>query len=156
MIDPDFTIIDALERDLRVDEGERPYVYDDATGKPITKGTTVVGYPTIGVGRVINNMNGVSKDEISLMLTNDCTRVLQWCISSLAWFPKLSDVRKRAVANMVFQLGIRNFLGFRFFLECMARHDYERAYDHGKDSDWYRKTPRRAEKCLERIKSGLE
>lgn len=36
---------------LESDESFVPYVYDDATGEPITKGSVVQGFPTIGYGQ---------------------------------------------------------------------------------------------------------
>ena len=47
--------VSAMVEQLIPEESERYFVYDDATGKTILKGSTVVGNPTIGIGR---NLSG--------------------------------------------------------------------------------------------------
>jgi len=43
-------------------EGIRLFVYDDATGKPITAGSICQGNPTIGIGRELSK-TGISESE---------------------------------------------------------------------------------------------
>ena len=43
---------------LKRHEGVRLAVYDDATGKPVHAGDTLVGHPTIGVGRLLTDARG--------------------------------------------------------------------------------------------------
>ena len=46
---------------LTADEGLRLKVYDDHNGEPIKKGSKVEGYPTVGIGRELQNF-GLSND----------------------------------------------------------------------------------------------
>lgn len=146
-------LIGSIILDLHFDEGKVAYVYDDATKEPIRKGSYVRGNPTIGVGRNLAD-NPLSDDEIAYLLNNDIARILIWCNTALSWFGGLDDVRKRAIINMVFQLGISHFLRFRFFMEAMQRKDYEQAFGHGKNSLWYEQTPIRAARILQMIRTG--
>ena len=41
-------------KDLLATEGNQLYVYDDKTGKPVTSYESAVGYPTIGLGLLID------------------------------------------------------------------------------------------------------
>jgi len=44
--------LERTKKQLTRHEGLRLAVYDDATGKPLEQGDTIVGHPTVGVGRL--------------------------------------------------------------------------------------------------------
>jgi lysozyme len=54
-----------------------------------------------------------------------------------------ADVQ-RALANMVYQLGVRGLLGFRNMLSALRAGDRLAAADHCLDSEYARQTPERA------------
>jgi hypothetical protein len=57
---------------ISLHEGVKYRVYDDANGKEIKAGDTLVGHPTIGVGRnVASDGLGLTIDEINFILVND-------------------------------------------------------------------------------------
>jgi len=61
---------------ISLHEGVRYRVYDDANGKEVKAGDTLVGHPTIGVGRnVAADGIGITREEINFMLINDINRV---------------------------------------------------------------------------------
>ena len=61
MPDPNEKLIDLIS----LHEGVKYRVYDDANGKEIKAGDTLVGHPTIGVGRnVASDGPGITKDEM--------------------------------------------------------------------------------------------
>ena len=70
------------------------------------------GKITIGYGRNIEDM-GISEDEAEYMLSNDIQLCVTWLDKEYPWFKKLSDTRQRALINMLFNLGIPRFTGFR-------------------------------------------
>ena len=55
---------------IKPNEGLRLQVYDDATGKPIQRGSMVVGNPTIGIGTLIAAPGGITEAEATLLLSN--------------------------------------------------------------------------------------
>jgi lysozyme len=59
-----------LRAELCNDEKLRLVVYDDATGKPLRKGMTLEGHPTIGYGRALD-VNGISVRMANAMLDED-------------------------------------------------------------------------------------
>lgn len=142
-----------LINDLRNDEGTRLQAYDDATGDVITPGYTLKGHPTIGTGRALDT-HGISREENDYMLTADAHEALTFCDKTFPWFKNLDDVRKRALANMAFQMGNR-LLGFHDFLHYVSIGNWQAAYGAGKESSWFRQTPERAERVLHKILSGV-
>ena len=63
---------------LILHEGMKLKVYDDANGKEIRAGDTLVGHPTIGVGRnVAGDGLGITEEEAKILLSNDVDRVLR-------------------------------------------------------------------------------
>lgn len=139
------TILNALMSDLNTLEGNEVFVYDDATGKPIGPGSTLIGHPTIGVGRALDT-HGLSNSEINILLAHDCNRIISWCQSNLSWFSVLSDTRQRVICNMVFQIGETGFSCFRHLYDAIARQDWPGARAAMLDSIWAQKeTPSRAQ-----------
>ncbi len=139
-----------LKADLIKDEGIRYTVYDDATGKRIVPGYSVIGHPTIGVGRCMD-LNGLSGIEIDYLLSNDIDSTIDYC-NSYFWFKKLSETRQLAMANMMFQLGPQKFSGFQKFISCMSIEDWKGAHDAGLDSVWAKQqTPDRATRLMTTI-----
>ncbi|MCD8492154.1 MAG: hypothetical protein LRY51_09745 [Geovibrio sp.] len=73
------------------------------------------GKLTLGYGRNIEE-NGISDEEAVLLLKNDLTaseRELSLCF---LWFEKLNEVRREALINMVFNMGISRLKGFKKML----------------------------------------
>ena len=63
---------------LVLHEGMRLKVYDDANGNEIRAGDTLVGHPTIGVGRnIAGDGLGITEEEAKMLLSNDVDRVLK-------------------------------------------------------------------------------
>ena len=127
---------DELRRDLMRHEGCVLHAYPDSKG-----------YLTIGIGRLIDKRRGggISQQEAEYLFDNDVERVLTALNQQLEWFHRMPDRKKRALANMAFQMGINGLLGFRRMLAAVRRGDWTRARAEALDSDWARKdTARRA------------
>lgn len=142
-----------LSRYLEEKEGRRYFVYDDATGKTLVAGMTLIGNPTIGVGRCLNK-KGISDHEADIFLANDCLYFVE-CANKYSWFLILDKYRQVAICSMIFQLGEKGFSEFHDMIIAMENCDYPNAYKNGKDSVWYHKFPVRAEETLHIILSGV-
>lgn len=142
-----------LFADLNADEGNRLIVYDDATGMPICKGSTLKGNPTIGRGRNLWG-SGISPAESDALLKNDISETLGWCSRFLPWFADLTDMRKRAVANMVFNMGGKTFLTFTKFIGDIKSGDFGGAAAEIMDSDAARENPVRYKRLYQRMLAG--
>jgi lysozyme len=109
-----------LFRDMaRHDEGARLLVYDDATGKTIGPGTTVIGNPTIGIGRNVGPGGpGLRDVEMNLMLVNDAAHYSEQA-GVFDWFHDLDEIRATVVVTMIFNMGFRNFCTFKNTIDIL-------------------------------------
>jgi len=130
---------------LRKHEGVMPRAYQCSEG-----------FWTIGVGRNINPENGLglSEDEIDLLLTNDLARCETEAYDNFQWFANLDAPRQDGILNMIFNLGIPRFKGFKKAIAAMEEKDYETAQTEFMDSRWSRQVGQRAVEVCELIRSG--
>lgn len=114
------------------------------------------GVWTIGVGRNINPENGLglSDDEIDLLLTNDLSRCESEAYDNFQWFADLDEARQDGILNMIFNLGISRFKGFKKAIAAMEEKDYETAHTEFMDSKWSRQVGQRAIEVTNMIRSG--
>jgi len=145
---------DALVAELRRDEGERFVVYDDANGKPIVPGYTVIGHPTIGVGRALDVCPLTPRESLDLLNSsidaklNDLDKALPWAIS-------LDDVRYRVLVNMTFNMGIAGLLKFQNTLALIQTGKYPEAAAAMLDSKWAVQVGARATRLAEMMRTGV-
>ena len=111
---------------------------------------------TIGVGRNIDPAGGLglSDSEIDFLLANDVARVNKELIISFPWFAELDEVRKDAMINICFQLGLPRLKKFKMSLAHMKNGDYNLAADEFLMTNWANQTPARAKDITDMIRSG--
>lgn len=136
--------LDALRVQLREHEGWEREPYQDS-----------VGVWTIGCGRNLE-ANPLTDDEIRYLLDNDIRRTLRACVEHLPWFEGLDEVRKRAVLDLAFNMGVRGLLTFRVACAALARRDYEAAADALVNSKWYRQVGRRGPRVVGMVRHGRD
>jgi lysozyme len=131
-----------LREQLIRHEGIRLRAYVDTVGKV-----------TIGVGRNISD-NGITYDEALLLLDHDIDSHVEDLVTALPWVSRLDPVRFRAMADLVFNMGIMRLLGFVHTLAAMERGDYETAANGLLESKYARQVGRRAETVAQMIRVG--
>lgn len=141
-----------LRIQLAKHEGNRPFVYDDATGKAIGEGSFVRGLPTIGCGRNLYG-KGLSEDEIRYLLDNDITDVAAQA-HKYPWFSKLDAVRQNAVSELIFNLGATKFAGFKKFIGFMGEERFTHAAAELLNSLWAQQVKSRAQTIANMIQTG--
>ena len=136
---------DRLLQQLRRDEGEVLSAYQDH-----------LGFWTIGVGRLIDQRKGggITAEEAAYLLNNDVQKVDQALRSALPWFSALDEVRRCALINMGFQLGIAGLLEFKQTLACVRDGRYAEAETQAMRSKWAQQTPARARRVTRQLASG--
>lgn len=114
--------LSALDRQLHANEGWRPYLYDDATGKRITQGCTVIGHPTIGFGF---NLDAIELPENvgDLWFETIRTNRINEIFNALPWTQRLGIGPLRAVIDIGYNAGVRGLLGFHKMLDALQRGD---------------------------------
>ena len=122
-------------------EGEELQLYKDS-----------VGIWTIGVGHNIQE-RGISKAVSRHMLKEDIQDVVDDC-RTLSYWHDLDSVRQLVIADMVFNLGLSRFLGFKNLQASLAQGDWQLSAFNMKDSKWYKQVGRRAEKLEAAMVTG--
>ncbi len=131
-----------LMEQLRIDEGTRDKPYVDTVGKL-----------TIGVGRNLTDV-GLSDGEIACLLRNDIAAATEAATKNFEWFTTLSEVRQEVVVNMLFNLGLPRFSGFKKCIAAIAAADYKEASVQMLDSRWARQVGVRAVRLANAMGTG--
>ena len=144
-----------LTRMLSDHEGVKLKVYDDATGEELIAGDTLVGHPTIGVGRNIAKYGlGISVEESNYLLLNDIERVKK----EIKGFPisHLNEARMAVIIDMAFNMGITRFNDIKWpkFFNAVRNADWETATTEMLDSNWATQTKRRAVRLSKMMHEG--
>jgi len=100
------------------------------------------GKCTIGVGRNLTD-TGISTEEAMFLLANDIERVTNEA-KTFPWFDQLSEPRKVAILDMLFNLGLTKFCGFKKMIKAIEVQDFDTAANEMLDSDWAREVSDRA------------
>ena len=115
-----------------------------------------LGLETIGVGRCIAEGSlGLSDDEIDYLLDNDIVRCIKELTRSLPWFSSLDEVRKEALIDLCFNLGLTRLLGFKKALAAIEVSDWDTAKVELLDSRWANQVGNRAQEISEMIRTGV-
>ena len=139
---------------LKRHEGLRLYVYDDATGREIRKGSRVQGHPTIGVGRLLTSARGLSTIEIEMLLENDIEVVVDELNRNIPWWNDLNEARQAVMVNLCFNLGWPRLSLFENMLDAAEKGNWDRAADELMDSKWFSQVGLRGLELVEQLRSG--
>lgn len=135
-----------LEKQLRADEDEVLYAYQDH-----------LGFWTIGIGRLIDKRKGggISKAESAYLFANDVAAKTAEVRRALPWFDQLSEPRQGVLLNMAFQMGVAGLLEFKNTLAMIEGGHYEAAADGMLNSKWAKEqTPARAKRLSDQMRTG--
>lgn len=138
-------MLEQLTEQLRRDEGEVRYAYQDH-----------LGFWTIGVGRLIDKRRGggLSKEEVTYLLKNDINIRHAELQQRITWFHNLDEARQGVLLNMAFQMGVEGLLNFKITLKCIESGKYEEAADNMAQSLWAKQTPVRANRLIKQMITG--
>jgi lysozyme len=139
-----------LLQDLQRDEDFRNRLYDDSNGQPLTKGSAIYGYPTIGFGCRADLPMPREVAELWLKLAAE----ERWLalLKQLPWLSTEPDNVQRALGNLVYNAGVQGVMGFTKMLSALQSGDYETAALELKDSTMARQRPDRAERLSQLIR----
>ena len=142
-----------LKDRLKHNEG----VVKNASGRHIVY-IDSLGKETIGYGRLLSR--GLSEDEAEYLLRNDIKDSAFDLKRNLPWIESIGKVRYEAIVELVFNIGINNFIGTRMkrgftnTISALKAGDWNRAADEMLDSRWARQVGNRAVQLSEVVRSG--
>lgn len=119
-------MITNLADQLRRDEAEKQFAYDDADGSTLLKGSVLKGNLSIGVGRNLS-AKGISKKEQDFLLANDIDEATVALEANFPWTTSLEPIRKGALLNLTFNMGIHDLTKFQTFMGLMEQGQYAEA-----------------------------
>lgn len=140
---------------IREHEGNRLFVYDDATGLPIVPGSTVIGYPTIGRGRNLAT-RGIAPKEADFLELSDIANAEEYArayVGEAVW-AELNDPRRAALLDMAHQLGPGGLGKFRRLREAIACGNWPGAKAELLNSLYAKQAPGRAARIAEMLLTG--
>lgn len=123
--------MDTLINRIKKHEGFRVKPYRCSAGKL-----------TVGYGRNLDD-KGISAEEAELMLLHDVNESSD-AASQFTWFRRLDNVRQGVIIEMIFNLGLPRFLGFKKMIQALRDEDYQEASIQMMDSKWARQVKGRA------------
>jgi len=131
-----------LTEQLTRHEGMRLKPYVDTVGKL-----------TIGVGRNLDDI-GITEDEALMLLKRDMHIARDELLFTFPAFNSLQDARLDCLINMVFNMGISRFKGFKMMIAALVIHDYNEAAVQMLDSKWARQVGSRAKELSSQMRLG--
>jgi|TARA_R110002020_G_scaffold58495_6_gene160390 lysozyme len=142
--------IKSLEDLLSLHEGVRLKAYDDATGKTVKPGDTVLGNVTIGIGRNLIG-NGITTREMKALLKNDIIRARKRA-ERYKWFSAMNPPRQAVIVSLIFNMGnIDSFVRMR---AAIAVKDWETSAMELLDSKYSRDVGDRCLILSDMLRSG--
>lgn len=134
-----------LKQQLRDEEGEKLYAYQDH-----------LGFWTIGVGILIDRRKkgGLRKEESEFILNNRIKLQTAEVEKALPWSKDLDEPRKAVLVGMAFQMGLDGLLGFKNTLKMIERRQYKEAGAGMLNSLWAKQTPERAKRMAKQMETG--
>src|ERR1044072_1872150 len=134
-----------VEQQLRREEGEKLYAYQDH-----------LGYWTIGVGILIDKRKGggLRPEESDFILKNRIRLMRDEVLKHLPWASKLNEARQAVLIGMAFQMGVDGLLNFKNTLRMIETGQYSKAASNMLLSKWAEQTPARAHRMAAQIESG--
>lgn len=140
-----------LEQELRRDEGVRSEPYLDTQGH-LTVG---IGYNLDAHGLPDGVTLPLSGSEVSTLFNISVNEVVKGLDAHLPWWTTLDEVRKRVMANMVFNMGIYGVLGFKNTLADIRAGNYAAAAEGMRNSKWFKQVGQRAVRLTKAMESGV-
>lgn len=133
---------------LRRDEGLRLVPYRD------TRGNWTVGY-----GHKLDAHREpipyrIDQQQADQYLYSDAEEAIRDLSAELPWTGSLDPVRRAALENMTFQLGINGLLEFHRTLAMVQAGNYDGAGDAMLESAWAMETTERARRLSAQMKTG--
>lgn len=135
------------------EEGWREYVYDDYSGNPVTRGSQLIGFPTIGYGfRIDAGGEPMPKEVADLWRRIIVEKRIAELTARWQPFNRQPYEVKCALVEMAFQLGVSGLLKFGLMLGALERGDRATAAVNVVASRFGEQTPARAQRVADLIR----
>lgn len=109
---------------------------------------------TIGYGILVEpGMGGLYEEEAEYLLKSRFEKALTQA-QTLPWFKNIDQGRQEVVVEMIFNMGLYRFMGFKNMIAALQRQDYSQAAKDGLDSKWAKQVKGRADTLMKIMEKG--
>lgn len=133
----------ALRDQIIKDEGWKNNLYHDS-----------LGVATWGVG--FNVANGWTDEEINFSLDVRLKAHMAELFQALPWAEFLDEVRRNALINMAYNLGVPGLLKFQTLLGALQAQDWAKAKWSCLNSLWHSQVPARSSRIADEFLTGVK
>lgn len=131
---------DDLKKSIQKEEGLRLKAYRD-----------IFGNWTIGYGHLINEDFTITQEMADNLFNQDYA---QACSDYIKLNLSLDPVRRSVVIDLLFNLGYSRLLKFQKFIMALRNNDWDKAAYELKTSKYASQLPERANRNINKIKTG--
>ena len=144
-------MIEQLRKELAADEGCVKKIYLDH-----------LGYKSCAIGHLVkegepewrlNVGDPISDERIAELFAADIGWTMADCKQVFSEFDTLPREVKLVISNMMFNMGLTKFLGFKHFIAAVHNEAWERAAAEMEDSRWNEQVPARSNRLIKRMKA---
>lgn len=111
------------------------------------------GNITIGWGFNLTE-HGITQDLADRWRDEKIATAISECRRAFPWFDGIDPVRKVALADMAYNMGLTRLLTFKRTLAAMEKKKWKTAAMHATSSLWYTQTKTRAVRIVQMIATG--
>ena len=144
-------MIEQLRKELAADEGCVKKIYLDH-----------LGYKSCAIGHLVkegepewrlNVGDPISDERIAELFAADIGWTMADCKQVFSEFDTLPREVKLVISNMMFNMGLPKFSGFKHFIAAVHNEAWERAAAEMEDSRWNEQVPARSNRLIKRMKA---
>jgi len=142
---------DSVRKQLEIDEGVVYEIYEDH-----------LGYKTFGIGHLVRDLDletnwpvgtEVSETRVKQAFEADLDVATRECAILYDTWETFPGEIQEILVNMLFNLGRPRLTKFKNMTKALVNHDWKQAAIEGRDSQWHRQVPNRAERLMVRMES---
>ena len=120
-----------------------------------------LGHLTGGIGHLVTEWDEdiyagpvgtkIPHQQVDDWFSKDIDTTIKDCNLLFKEYPFLPDEIRHVLANMCFQLGRPRLSKFKNMIAAVEDHDWAKMADEMKDSTWFKQTPERAQRLINRV-----
>ena len=128
----------SLIESIKENEGFMGMPYKDSLGKL-----------TIGYGTLLP----INEEEGELLLKYRLDKAIRQLQFKKPYVKELPEPIQEVLYEMAYQLGVSKLLNFRRMWKAIENRNWNEMIKEMRDSKWYKQTPNRVEKLIEKVKT---
>ena len=111
----------------------------NVTDNPISYDEYIMLFPLLSRSEamIAIAIEGISEYQAAKLLAGFIVSEIKYLMRKYRWFRQLSYLRKMVILDMIYNIGLDGFMGFKKMIKALKRGDYARASNEIEDSRYY-------------------